>query len=323
MRARLALSTLLLAALSACGSGSLGEDAGSGSTASQADPSSAAEHAGEYAATSDVTSHAAIGQDVAKVKDLLAVAKDGTPVDWASVSDVWTRGGASKKSDGSMRTLAKLVDDAETTALVADAIAGVGTAQGAPDAIRAQYVDKGISVLLAAKVRDELASAREKVIKHETDVKGGAPHNVDEAWAFYDAEGSGLASTAEKRAADFGLEGKVHEPVLAALTDAQRAATAGDLAAFDAAATEVGHALNAVFYLATYKYLDAEGDAVRTAEGSTFYRGIAGTVRAADKAADATIVAAFAKADAAAGRAALNAPAVFTALGVAADLRVA
>lgn len=79
----------------------------------------------------------------------------------------------------------------------------LGTPKGASDAVRAQQVDKGISVLLAAKVMEELESAAEKVAAGKTDPAAGAPHNVDETWAFFTARGKGPASTAEKRAADF------------------------------------------------------------------------------------------------------------------------
>lgn len=309
---------------SAAGSGSAsGSGSGSSSTDGAAAPASAGAREVGYRAASDVRSHAAIGADIAALRKHLDAAKAAKPVDWKAVGDVWQRGGASKKSDGTTRTLATLVDDATATRFVADAIAGAGEAKGAPDAVRAQLVDKGIVVLLAAKVRAELAAARAKILERDTAPATGAPVNVDGAWAFYVADGSGLAATAEKRAADFGREGQVSEDVLAGLVAAQAAARGGDVAAFDRAAASVSDGLSLIFYLATYKYLETKDDPVRRAEGATFYRGIADIVRKFDAGADEAIRAAFASGDTAAGRAALHRPGVLTALDIDDTERVA
>jgi hypothetical protein len=201
-------------------------------------------------------------------------------------------------------------------AVVEAAIAG-----GPSDAVRAQRVEKGLTVLLARKVVDELAAAADKVADGKTAPADGAPHNVDEAWAFFTAKGQGPAATAEKRAADFKREGKVREPITAALTEAQKAAGAGDKGALATASEQVRIGLDYVFYLATYKYLAAD-DAVGRAEGAAFYLGIQPRVKAADAAADSAITAAFESGDEAAGRAALHRAPVLAALGVEAGERV-
>lgn len=271
----------------------------------------AAAASGGYAAVSDVTSHAAIGGDAAKIRDLLAPAKNGGQVDWAAITTVFSKGGASVKGDGSYRTLAGLAGDHAATAAVTKALSG-----GTSDAVRAQQVDKGITVILAAKVLGELEAAAEKVAANEVDPQKGAPHNVDEAWAFFTAQDQGPALTADKRAKDFGLEGKVREPILAALTAARTAAAAGDTAALERATADVRSGLDYVFYLATHKYLDHGGDAVKQAEGAAFYLAIADRVRSADASAHQAIEATFAGGDTTAGRAALHQPAVLEALGV-------
>jgi hypothetical protein len=273
-----------------------------------------------YVAVSDVSQHAAIGGDIAAIKAELEAAAEGG-VDWEAVERHFAQGGSSTKGDGSTRTLAALVEAPEHVAFVEAAIRGDDPASQASDAVRAQQVDKGISVLLAAKVFDELDAARAKIEAGDLEPETGAPHNVDEAWAFFHADGSGLASTADKRAADFGLEGKVREPVEKALADAQQAALEGDLDDFDAAVAEVRAALNGIFYLATYKYLDTQGDPVRRAEGLAFYRGIQDAVQAHDPAADEAIVTAFEGDLTGAGRAALNKADLLDALGVDGDLR--
>jgi len=292
-----------------------------GSTAAPASPAAPAAPPGPAAAAgfmpvSDVAPHAAIGTDVAAAKALLDAVKAGQPVDWAGVRRAFTAGGASLKSDGSVRTLEKLVEAPATVAFVLEAVDGTGASAGASDAVRAQRVDKGISVLLAAKVRQELGAAATKLADGKLDPATGAAHNVDEAWAFFTAGGNGLVSTAGKRAADFGRDGAVAEPVLAALAGAQQAALAGDAAALAARTAEVGAALDYIFYLATHKYLDTGGKEATRAEGETFYLGIRPAVQAAAPDADAAITAAFASGDAAAGRAALRQPAVLAALGV-------
>lgn len=329
-------SSLLLAAAAvlvlggACGDGEdrpgqvTTEHGGSGSgSASGSASASASGTGGEttagsdgYTPVSDVAQHAALGDDVAAIKERLAVAKEGGSVDWAAVRSVWEKGGASKRGDGTNRTLKTLVDAPDVVATVEAAIGG-----GPSDAVRAQQVEKGITVLLARKVVDELDAAAGKVAEGKTAAADGAPHNVDEAWAFFTAKGHGPAATADKRAADFDLEGKVREPIVAALTEAQKAAGSGDTAALAAASDKVRQGLDYVFYLATYKYLAAD-DAVGRAEGAAFYLGIQPRVKTADAAADEAIVAAFESGDEGAGRAALHRGPVLAAIGVEAAERV-
>lgn len=288
---------------------------GSGGGTSSPPPATSTPAGTEFTPVSDVKPHAALGQDVAKIKRLLDLAKQGHPVDFAAIGEVFEKGGASKKGDGSIRTLAALLAAPDTLTSIRDAIAGSGTSAGASDAVRSQRIDKGITVLLADKVIAELAAAAAKVKDDKLEPDSGAPHNVDEAWAFFTAEGNGPASTADKRAADFQRQGKVREPVIVSLVAAQAAATAGDAAGLAAATTSTRQALDYVFYLATFKYLDSK-DGTGRAEGTAFYRGIQPRVAAADPAADTAITAAFASGNSAAGRTALNSPAVLNALGI-------
>lgn len=322
-------AALLLAACSDDDGGSVttegasgsGSASASGSGSGSGSASSAGPSAGDdaYSPVSDVASHAAVGQDAAAIRELLAPAKEGDPVDWTSVAALWEKGGASKKGDGSVRTLQTLVED-PVVAFVDAAIAGTGGSADVSDAVRAQQVDKGITVVLARKVMGELDAAAEKVTAGETNPAEGAPHNVDEAWAFFTAEEQGPALTADKRGADFKAD-DVRSDVVDALVEAQKAAGEGDKAAMTAAIDATRDALDRIFYLATFKYLAAE-DEVGRAEGAAFYLGIADRVEAADAEAHATITAAFRTGDAAAGRAALNSDAVLAALGIDADEQV-
>ncbi|MDQ3679543.1 MAG: hypothetical protein M3378_03175 [Actinomycetota bacterium] len=177
-------------------------------------------------------------------------------------------------------------------------------------------------MILERKVLAELQAAVKKVHDGKTEPTTGAPHNVDEAWAFYTAERQGPASTAAKRAADFKKEGKVHEAVVAAVIEAQEAAKAGDVSKLEAAISDTEAALDYVFYLATFKYLDTKGDPVTRAEGESFYQGIQPEVATAAGDADEAISAAFASGQANTGRAALNSAAVLNLLGVNQDEKV-
>ena len=319
MRTTTAVLAAACMALSACGSTqnpSVG--APSAAAAGTGTPSSAASSpAAGYTTGSDVTTHAAVGKDVAEIRGLLAAAKTGGPVDWAAIGRLVQEGKASKKGDGTLRTLAALSPSSPSLASLERALTSGGT-----DAVRAQQVDKGMVVILAEKVVSELRAAGVKVGKGELDPSKGAPHNVDEAYAFFVAEEQGPAATADKREKSPELAGKVRQPVVDALADAQRAAVAGDAAALTAATTRTQAALDHVFYLAVHRYLAHEGDAVARAEGGAFYLAIQPRVQAASPAADSAILATLAGGDTASGRAALNSPEVFGALGLRAEQRV-
>lgn len=331
MKAKKFVAALAITAclLTACGSDDdgatvreIGEGSGSGSGSGSASaPASGSTSAGDdlYTPVSDVDAHAAIGEDIVAIKALLDVAEEGEAVDWPAVDALFNDGEASVKGDGTVRSMATLVETDEAATVVAAAqaaIDGSGEAADLPDAERAQLVDKGMSALLALKVMDELAAAGEKITAGEIDPDEGAPHNVDEAWAFFTAGGNGLASTAEKRAADFEKEGTVLEPVLESLAAAQTASVDGDASAFETATADTQAALNYIFFLATWKYLDNADDPIARAEGQAFYWGIQPIVAAADADADAAIVASLASGDAETGRAALSEAAVLEALGI-------
>ncbi|MEX2195002.1 MAG: hypothetical protein WD844_06925 [Thermoleophilaceae bacterium] len=270
MKRYLALS---LAAAVLVGAG-CGEDDDGGEQAATAAP---AEAAAGYTPVSDIEEHAAIGEDVAEIKALLEPAAEGGEADFEQAGEIWSEGRNSEKGDGSARTLAGFAEDSDVAALVEDAITGEGEAAGLDPAQRRQWIDKGMSAALALKVLGELDAAAEKVEAGETDPAEGAPHNVDEAWAFYDAGGEGLATTADKRAADFGLEGEVAEPVLSGFTAAQDAAGAGDAEALAQAREQVRAGLNRIFSLAVKKYLvEGAEDEVAAAEGLAFSWGLQG-----------------------------------------------
>ena len=223
---------------------------------------------------SNVDERAAIGRDIAEIRALLE------KEDFAGAERVWSEGRNSSKGEGELRTLAGFVEGADIGRLVVQALQGNGSAKDLDPAARAQWVDKGMVAALEAKILDEIDTALEKAEAGETDPAEGAPHNVDEAWAFFNASGEGLEATAAKREADFP-ETEVVAPVLGALRAAQAAAAEGDVAGLEAAREQARGAMNRVFALAVTKYA-SEGieDDVARAEGYAFSWGLRGDLPA-------------------------------------------
>ena len=144
--------------------------------------------------------------------------------------------------------------------------------------------------IMVAWVVHELGSASGKAADGNFDSASGAPHNWDEAWAFYHGAepGCGPFATANKRGADFGTVGAdgetalANEAILAAMIEGRDALYAGNTAGVDAAAAEVTKQAVIIYSQATIKYATkvlsdiANGDAAaaRThqSEGYAFWR---------------------------------------------------
>lgn len=128
---------------------------------------------------------------------------------------------------------------------------------------------------------------------------------IDEAWAVYVGEEvngeypNSLAALARSREGNFGREGTLDIPLRQAMERARVAADAGDRAAFDAAAEDVYSRFNAIFYLATVRYIGIAYNDVqeRTDPGThqvealAFYQSIQPEVANANGAADEVIMA--------------------------------
>ena len=307
-----------------------------------------------YRPVSDVVSHAAVSLDMRDIGGLLQAAKTDAAVDWAGVAALYEKGGNSVKGDGSVRTLASLAASDSVLAefpggssLDANVRVGLsGTWQGrsVDDIVRRQLINKGLQAVIYGKVLQELTAARAKIEQGKTDDSSGAPHNVDEAWAFYvgspDEEGNrgySIASTARSRAGNFGLDGKVDVPLQLALAEALKSSRSGDMAAYDTAAENVRGRLNTIFYLASLRYIKRAADDTETgaraehlAEGWAFYQAIHPAVRSASSSAASTIEGHFTGDPSSAVTeesvsqvyGALNEAAVIEALGIPSDVRV-
>ena len=251
-------------------------------------PAAAAATAGSSAAayepTSDVNGNRAIGKDVAAIRALLEPDGEGAEPDFAAAAEIWSKGRFSTKSDGTNRTLASFVEEHPVGTRVAHALAGNGSAAGLSAAERVQWVDKGMTVTLKVHALDEFEGAKEKLAAGELDPQEGAVHNVDEVWAYFDAEGEGVIATAAKRAKDYGLaENALADDVIAGITAAREAVDARDAAALDLAAETTRGAMNRIFALAVKKYAAKAGEGEKErAEGLAFSWGLEGELAAAD-----------------------------------------
>ena len=307
-----------------------------------------------YATVSDVTSHAAIALDMRDIGSLLNAAKTDEAVDWSAITTLYENGANSVKGDGSARTLLSLATSGSVLAefpggtdLDGNVRAGLsGSWQGrdVDDLVRRQLINKGLQAIIYGKVLQELTAARSKIEQGNTDDASGAPHNVDEAWAFYvgapndeGIRGWSISATARSRAGNFGLDGKVDAPLQQALAQALDASRKGDLAAYDAAAEQVRGRLNTVFYLAALRYAKRAADDVEPgpraehlAEGWAFYQAIHPAVRSASAPAASTVEGLLTQDPAGpvstgsvdALYSALNEGAVVQALGIPPDVRV-
>lgn len=305
------------ASASGSGSASASASAPSGSSSGSAtagDGSGAAvDEEGGYTYASDVTAHRQVTLDVCDVKEIL----DTDPIDFAAARAVYEDGEHSVNDDGSVRTLAGFAtaDDRlhgldtyhdTPTPLddwVSEALDGTGRFAGAAEAERSQAVEKGVqNQILVAWTIHELESALEKAEAGELDPDEGAPHNWDEAWAFYHGAAPACApyATADSRAANFGTTGDdgttalANEAIVTAMNAGRDALLAGDVDAARAAAEEVVRNLVITYSQAAIRYAtlvpadveagDLEAAAEHRIEGLAFFRVIEAIV--ADAGAD-------------------------------------
>lgn len=279
-----AASAVLL--LAGCGSDDEGPAAGASTTAEPAGSATApaAGSAATYKPVSDVAANAAIGRDVAAIRALLKPEQSGAEPDFAAAERIWSKGRFSKKSDGTKRTLAGFAEEHPAGTRVAHALGGRGSAAKLSDAERVQWIDKGMIVTLKVHALDEFEGAKKKLAAGELDPEEGAAHNVDEVWAYFEADGEGVVATAVKRSEDFGLdEHELDNDVIAAIAAAQQAVADEDAAALEAAAQDARGAMNRIFALAVKKYsVEGAKDKVARAEGLAFSWGLSGELDDAD-----------------------------------------
>lgn len=284
--------------------------------------SAATEGDGIYSPVSNVDAHAAITNDIAEIVQLTNAVQEGKPLPADQILEIYEKGKNSRSGNG-FRTLRGFARDPQRAEqfpqavqfynsptflddTVIDSIQGTGTAADYTPAQRRQSIQKGLQRILNYWILHELLAAEEKIKAGNTDPATGAPHNVDEAWAFYlgaPQDGkypNGLSATAASREGNFGREGTIDKPLREALDQARKAALAGNQQEYEEAAQRVRSRLNALFYLASARYLNEALKSVQSGkpetapaqliEGLSFYRTIQPTVAQASAQANNTIV---------------------------------
>ena len=296
-----------------------------------------------YTPVSDVTPHANLALDLRDIAALLNAARTGDTVDYDAIADIYENGrhAGGRTFRGyatSDSVLAEFPGDIDLDGNVQAALSGNWAGRQVDDLVRRQLLDKSLQAIIYGKVLQEMSSARSQMEQGNLDDANGAPHKVDEGWAFYvgapNDEGQriySIANTARNRAANFDLHGTLDPMIQGALADALAASRSGDMEAFDAAAARVRGGLNTIFHLASVRYTRLAtrdtGESARAqhlAEAWAFYQPISPTVRSASPGADRMTNALFTRdpanpvppAEANAALAALNAPEVRSALGL-------
>lgn len=271
---------------------------------------------GGYRYASNVDAHRRVTLDVCEIKELL----DADPIDWDAVTERYVEGGNSVNSDDSVRTIAAFAtaDDrlhglsdhfggpAPLDDWVRSGLEGTGTFDGASDAVRAQVVEKGIqNQVMVAWVVHELNTALAKAADGDIDPDSGAPHNWDEAFAFYHGAAPGCApwATADSRAGNFGTVGAdgvtalANEGIVDAMNAGRDALIDGDVEAATTAADDVVRGIVITYSQAAVRYAtlvvddveagELEAAAEHRAEGLAFFRVIEAIVAEAGADTDA------------------------------------
>ena len=255
-----------------------------------------------------------ISTDYQEIAALTNVVNDGQPLPAPEILLVYeagmhTRiGTASRSLRGFAREATRATDFPEYAEFyesatfldttINDAIAGARTAEDYTDAQRRQAIQKGIVRILYHWSLRYIRNAEETLNEGW----------VDEAWAIYVGEpgddGSypnSLSALARNREGNFGREGTIDTPMREAMARAHAAAKADDEAAYLEAANDIYSRFNAIFYLASVRYLneavksvdagDMDAAGVQMVEGLSFYYSIQQQVATADPAVDQAIVA--------------------------------
>jgi hypothetical protein len=238
---------------------------------------------GGYQPVSDVGQHAKMSADVCDVNSLL----DAKPIDVGAIGAIYRDGRHSTEASGAKRTLGKFARDPRSAekllgryeqhmgaswldAFTSAAIGGTGSFAGEPDLVRRQGVQKGVrDQVLVAWAFHELDAAVEKATKGTFATATGAPHNWDEARAYYHGEKPECApyTTAEERGREFGTRSAVNEAILAAMNQGLKALMAKDATGAANARDEVVRHVTITYIQSAIKY-SAEIDSA-LAQGKT------------------------------------------------------
>jgi len=238
---------------------------------------------GGYQPVSDVGQHAKMSADVCDINALL----DARPIDFTAIGVIYRDGRHSTEANGSKRTLGKFAREPRSTedllgryerhlgagwldAFASAALGGTSAFAGEPDLVRRQGVQKGArDQVLVAWAFHELDAAVDKATKNNFANATGAPHNWDEARAYYYGEKPECTpyATAEERGREFGTGSAVNERILAAMHQGLKALLAKDATGAAKARDEVVRNITITYIQSAIKY-STEIDAA-LAQGKT------------------------------------------------------
>lgn len=271
-----------------------------------------------FKVVSNVMDHNKLPQDIGDIVDILAK----EPTAYAKIKDLYVKGKNSVKSDGSVRTLngfasvadnftkyapkavayfagnGKFLDDALETG----AIDGKGEFEKASDAARAAFLHKGLLALITYWLRLEFGKALELSEQKNFDAAKGAPHNWDEAFAYYwgPAGKHSLYQMASEISSKYQLTESINKVFFAQLIAGQKKLIeekASPTANIDAAVKQL-YRLFLLGLLDAANQIDLAGTdtakkAVAQAAGRGCWYAVADIIAEADKEADAKIKAVF------------------------------
>ena len=277
----------------------------------ETDRSIPSESDGYYHATTNREHYQKIPSDYQEIAKLTNVIKEGKPLPVADIFLLYevgmhTRIGVRSKT---LRGFARDPERAKEYPLAAEfygsgtfldtpinnAIRGRGEAEDYTDAQKRQAINKGILRIL-------YHWSKHYVIGGCADLDSG---DVDEGWGIYvglKVDGdypNSLSALARSREGNFGRDGTIDVPLREAFERVRQAAEAGDAAACEAAAQEVYSRFNAIFYLATVRYIgvvqsdvqEGKDPGTHQVEALAFYQSIQPEVANADPTANETIMA--------------------------------
>ena len=274
---------------------------------------------GGYQPVSDVGQHARMSADVCEINVLL----DARPIDFVKIGVIYRDGRHSTEANGAMRTLRQFARGGRSTEHVLSryerhlgsgwldgfssaAIVGSGAFANEVDLVRRQGVQKGTrDQVLVAWTFHELDAAVDKASKNDFATATGAPHNWDEARAYYHGEKPECApyATAEERGREFGTRSAVNEGILVAMHEGLKALLARDATGAAKARDEVVRHITITYIQSAIKY-SAEMDValgqgnlndarVLQAEGWAYFRVIAPLVAEVNPSAARTVTGVF------------------------------
>ena len=266
---------------------------------------------GYYTATTNREIYQKISTDYQEIVKLANQVNEGKPL---PAAEIWLmyEAGSHTRMGNSSRTLRSFAsgtapstyfpDSAEfygTTSFldspISNSIRGRGEAENYSDAQKRQAIQKGTLRVLYHWAKFYMLIGEDR----------SSSRLIDEAWAIYVGEEvngvypNSVAAVAQAREGNFGRQGTIDIPLRQAMDRARQAADDMDADALETATQEVFSRLNAIFYLATVKYIgitqqdvaDGNDHGTHQVEALAFYQSIQPEVAQADSSADETIMA--------------------------------